>query len=315
MKTLVTGGAGFIGSVLVDRLLAEGHAVDVIDDLSTGSLANLAEARAGRPGAFSFHRLDVRRPEVAELIAHRRPEVVFHLAAQSDAPVSLDRPVFDAEVNLIGSLQVIEGARLAGVRKVVYATSAASLYGPVEPKDLPAAESRSPRPRSPHGVAQKAVGDYLSLYREVHGLEFTTLALANVYGPRQEPSGPAGVVAIFAGHLLAGRPCTIYGDGRQTRDLVFVDDVVDAFARAAERGGGLLINVGTGVETSINDLFALVAAAAETASPATYLPARPGEVVRCSLNPARAELHLGWKPWTTVSAGVDATVRWLRQPR
>ena len=322
MKTLVTGGAGFIGSALVDRLLAEGHSVDVIDDLSTGSLANLSDARAA--GSFSFHRLDVRGPDVVELVAHRRPEVVYHLAAQTDARLSLGRPVHDAEVNIIGSLQVIEGARQAGSRKVVFASSGGAIYGSVEPKDLPLRETLPQRPFSPYGVAKKAVGDYLAAYRELHGLEFTALALANVYGPRQhsrdsrdsrDSRGGAGVIAIFADNLLEGRPCTIYGDGRQTRDFVFVDDVVDAFARAGERGSGLLINVGTGVETTINDVFALVSAAAETAGPATWVPGRPGDVARNSLNPGRAELHLGWKPWTAVPTGVDATVRWLRQHR
>jgi len=313
MKTLVTGGAGFLGSVLVDRLLAEGHAVDVVDDLSTGSLANLADARADAAGAFSFHRLDVRGPEVIELLGHRRPDVVFHLAGHSDARASLERPLLDAQVTVLGSLQVLEAARRAGVRKVVYACSAASLYGAVEAKELPVSESRTPRPATPHGVAAKAVWEYLSMYRDVHGLEFTALALGDVYGPRQDPGRHTGVVAIFAGNLLAGRPCTIFGDGRQTIDGVFVDDAVDALARAGERGSGLLINVGTGIETALNDLFALVGAAAGTASPATYQPARPGDAGRRCLNPARAALHLGWKPWTTVDVGVDATVRWLRE--
>jgi UDP-glucose 4-epimerase len=313
MRALVTGGAGFIGSTLVDRLLAEGHAVDVVDDLSTGSLANLADARTA--GAFSFHRLDVRRPEVVELIAHRKPDVVFHLAAQTDVRVSLARPVFDAEVNILGSLQILEGARQAGVRKVVFASSGGTIYGSVAAKDLPLRETQPQRPLSPYGVAKKVIGDYLSAYRDLHGLEFTALALANVYGPRQNGRGEAGVVAMFADNLLDGRPCVIYGDGRQTRDLVYVDDVVDAFARAGERGSGLLINIGTGVETSVNDLFMLVGAAAENLTPATYLPARPGELDRNCLNPGRAELHLGWKPWTAVPAGVDATVRWLRDHR
>jgi nucleoside-diphosphate-sugar epimerase len=224
----------------------------------------------------------------------------------------VSRPVFDAEVNVVGSLQVIEGARMAGARKVVFASSGGTIYGTVRPKDLPVSESHPQRPQSPYGVAKKAVGDYLAAYRDMYGLEFSALALGNVYGPRQNPHGEAGVVAVLGGNLIEGRPCTIYGDGRQTRDLVFVDDVVDAFARAGTRGSGLLINIGTGVETTINDLFALLGAATETTDPAVYLPARPGEVIRSCLNPGRAELQLGWKPWTTVATGVDATVRWLR---
>jgi len=310
MRALVTGGAGFIGSTLVDRLLAEGHAVDVVDDLSSGSLANLGEARATRGYELTFHRLDIREPAVSELIAHRRPEVVFHLAAQADVRVSVDRPVFDAEVNIIGTVNVLEGARAAGSRKVVFAASGGTLYG--EPEKLPVAESHPHRPLSPYGVSKKAAGDYLAAYRELHGMEFTALALANVYGPRQDPHGEAGVVAIFAGRLLAGEPCTIFGDGNQTRDFVYVDDVVDAFARAAHKGSGLLMNIGTGVETSVNELYATMAAAVGTDAPALSAPPRTGEVARSSLDPSRAGIHLGWKPWTTVEAGAREVVGWFR---
>ncbi|MEA2931291.1 MAG: UDP-glucose 4-epimerase, partial [Actinomycetota bacterium] len=248
MRALVTGGAGFIGSTLVDRLLAEGHSVDVVDDLSSGTLANLADARTTPGHDLSFHHLDIRAPAVTELMARRRPEVVFHLAAQADVRVSVSRPVFDAEVNILGTLNVLEGARAAGTAKVVLAASGGTLYG--EPDELPVRESAPQRPLSPYGVSKKAAGDYLAAYRELHGIEFTALALANVYGPRQDPHGEAGVFAIFAGRLLAGEQCTIFGTGEQTRDFVYVDDVVDAFARAATRGSGLLMNIGTGVETS-----------------------------------------------------------------
>ncbi|MFP5376322.1 MAG: NAD-dependent epimerase/dehydratase family protein [Acidimicrobiia bacterium] len=313
MRTLVTGGAGFIGSTLVDRLLAEGHAVDVVDDLSAGSFANLADARSDPAFDFTFHRLDVRSDQVVELIARRRPEVVFHLAAQADVRVSVSRPAFDAEVNILGTIKVLEGARRAGSRKVVFASSGGTIYGTVAPEDLPARESHPQRPESPYGVAKKAAGDYLAAYRELHDLEFTSLALANVYGPRQDPHGEAGVVAIFAGRLLAGERCTIFGDGDQTRDFVFVDDVVDAFVRAAERGGGLLVNVGTGVETSVNALYDTLARAAGVAQPAAYAPPRPGELARSALDAGRAALHLGWKPWTSVEEGCAATLDWFRR--
>ena len=314
MRTLVTGGAGFIGSTLVDRLLAEGHAVDVVDDLSTGSLANLADARSERGDGhdFTFHRLDIRSDQVMELIARRRPEVVYHLAAQADVRVSVARPAFDAEVNVLGTINVLEGARQAGSRKVVFASSGGTIYGTVPPEDLPTRESHPQRPESPYGVAKKAAGDYLAAYRELHDLEFTALALANVYGPRQDPHGEAGVVAIFTRRLLAGEPCTIFGDGEQTRDFVFVDDVVDAFVRAAERGGGLLVNIGTGVETSVNTLYDTLAQAAGVRGPATYAPARAGELLRNSLDAGRAAIHLGWKPWTTISEGCAATLDWFR---
>jgi UDP-glucose 4-epimerase len=315
VKAFVTGGAGFIGSTLVDRLLAEGHAVDVVDDLSTGSLSNLAEARATPGYELSFHRLDIRDAAVIELVAHRRPEVVFHLAAQADVRVSVERPAFDAEVNLIGTLNVLEGARAAGTRKVVFAASGGTLYG--EPEKLPVPESHPQRPLSPYGVSKKAACDYLAAYRALHGIEFTALALANVYGPRQDPHGEAGVVAIFAGRLLSGQPCTIFGDGNQTRDFVYVDDVVDAFARAAAKGSGLLMNIGTGTETSVNTLYETMAAAAPAPALPVFAPARAGELARSSLDPTRAGIHLGWKSWTTLAEGTAEVLRWFeaRAPR
>ena len=312
MRTLVTGGAGFIGSTLVDRLLAEGHAVDVVDDLSTGSFANLADARSDPSGDFTFHRIDIRSDQVGELIARRRPDVVYHLAAQADVRVSVSRPAFDAEVNILGTINVLEGARQAGSRKVVFASSGGTIYGTVAPEDLPTRESHPQRPESPYGVAKKAAGDYLAAYRELHDLEFTALALANVYGPRQDPHGEAGVVSIFSGRLLAGEACTIFGDGEQTRDFVFVDDVVDAFVRAADRGGGLLVNIGTGVETSVNTLYDTLARTAGVSEPATYAPSRPGELARNSLDAGRAGIHLGWKPWTSIDEGCAATLDWFR---
>jgi UDP-glucose 4-epimerase len=312
VRTLVTGGAGFIGSTLVDRLLAEGHAVDVVDDLSTGSLSNLADARADRNHDLNVHQVDIRSPEVVDLLSRRKPEVVFHLAAQADVRVSVSRPVFDAEVNVVGSLNVMEGARAAGARKVVFASSGGTIYGDPDPADLPVTEAHPQLPVSPYDVAKKVVGDYLHAYRVLHGLEFAALALANVYGPRQDPHGEAGVVAIFAGKLLAGEPCTIFGDGHQTRDFVYVDDVVDAFVRAAGRGSGVLCNIGTATETSVLRLYQVMAAAAGRADAApTFAPARPGELARSALDPARARLHLGWAPWTTLEAGAGAVLAWF----
>jgi len=312
VRALVTGGAGFIGSTLVDRLLAEGHAVDVVDDLSSGSLANLAGARSNPDHDFQFHRLDIRDAAVAELIERREPEVVFHLAAQIDVRVSVADPVLDAMINVIGSLNVLEGARRAGTRKVVFASSGGTIYGAPGGADLPIKESQPQIPISPYGVAKKAVGDYLAAYRELHQLEYTALALANVYGPRQDPHGEAGVVAIFAGRLLADEPCTVYGDGEQTRDYVYVDDVVDAFVRASEKGGGLVINIGTGVETSVNDLYATMARVAGVDRAAVLAPAREGEVPRSALDASRAAMQLGWKPWTDLAAGSAAVLDYFR---
>jgi UDP-glucose 4-epimerase len=312
MRALVTGGAGFIGSTLVDRLLAEGHSVDVVDNLTTGSLTNLASARSDHDHQFTFHQLDVRSEDLIELMVRRRPDVIFHLAAQADVRVSVAQPVFDAEVNVIGSLRVMEGARASGASKVVFASSGGTIYGDPDASELPVKESHPQRPLSPYGVAKKVVGDYLYAYRELHNLEFTALALANVYGPRQDPHGEAGVVAIFAGRLLGGEPCTIFGDGNQTRDFVYVDDVVDAFARAAERGSGLVLNIGTGAETSVNELYSAMATAAGVDQPGAVAPARAGELQRSCLDPGRAGIHLGWKPWTRLPEGSAAVIEWFR---
>jgi UDP-glucose 4-epimerase len=311
VRVLVTGGAGFIGSALVDRLLAEGCDVDAIDDLSTGSLSNLADARTHRDRRFSFHRLDVCAPQLHDLVARRRPEVIFHLAAQLDVRVSVARPMFDAQVNIIGTLNLLEAALAAGTRKVVFAGSGGTLYG--IPESVPVRESHPQRPISPYGVSKKAAGDYLYFYREVHGLEYTELALANVYGPRQDLNGEAGVIAIFARQLLAGKQPAIYGDGTQTRDYVYVDDVVDAFVRSTERGGGLLMNIGTGVETSVLDLYGVMAGLAGFRGGPRFAPERPGELARSALDPGRAAIHLGWKPWTPLADGLELTLESFRE--
>ncbi len=309
MRVLVTGGAGFIGSALVERLLAEGWDVDVVDDLSTGSLPNLAEARAQRTPRCTFQRLDVRSAGMIELMAHRKPELVFHLAAQASVTVSVADPALDADVNVVGSLRVLEGARAAGARKVVFAGSGGTLYG--TPQTIPTPETHPQHPVSPYGVSKKAVVDYLHYYREVHELDYTVLALANVYGPRQDPHGEAGVVAIFAGKLLAGQAPTIYGDGKQTRDFVFVEDVADAFVRAADQGGGLIVNIGTGVETSVQELYDLMAGSLGFQEAPRYDPPRPGELRRSALDPARAGSQLGWRPWTPLEEGLGRTVQWF----
>jgi UDP-glucose 4-epimerase len=308
---MVTGGAGFIGSTLVDRLLAEGHTVDVLDDLSTGSLANLADARASAGRQLTVHQMDVRSAEVVDVICHRTPEVVFHLAAQADVRVSVADPVFDADVNLLGTLRILEGARASKTDRVVFAASGGTLYGEPDSSELPLKESLPHHPLSPYGVSKKAAIDYLEAYRDLHSLEFSALALANVYGPRQDPHGEAGVVAIFAELLLKGQPVTIFGDGEQTRDFVYVDDVVDAFVRGATKGGGLVCNVGTGRETSVNDLFREMAAQAGVTAEATHRPLRPGELLRSSLDPSRAGIQLGWHPWTELGPGTAAVLEFV----
>lgn len=315
MKALVTGGAGFIGSTLVDRLLAEGHQVDVIDDLSSGSLANLAAARSQGEGNLKIHTLDIRSPDVTTIIERRQPEVIFHLAAQMDVRVSVKDPVFDASVNIIGTLNILEGARLAGTHKVVFVSSGGTIYGTVGPEDLPLRESHPQRPLSPYAISKKAVHDYLFAYRELYELDFTTLAFGNIYGPRQNPHGEAGVVAIFTGLLLDGRQCTIYGDGSQTRDYVFVDDAVDALVRATDRAGGLLCNIGTGIETDVVQVHNAVAIGVGVQAEPNHVDERPGELPRVSLDPGRAAMQLGWQPWTSFQDGVNQTVEWFREQR
>lgn len=312
MRALVTGGAGFIGSNLVDRLLAEGHSVEAVDNLSSGKLANLSEARSVRDHEFSFHQMDICDPSISELIERRAPEVVFHLAAQIDVRVSVEDPALDARINVLGTLNVLEGARRAGTRKVVFASSGGTIYGDVDVEDLPVTEAHPQRPVAPYGVSKKVATDYLHAYRELHQLEYTSLALANVYGPRQDPHGEAGVVAIFAGKLLAGERCKVFGTGEQTRDYVYVDDVADAFVRAADKGSGLLCNIGTGVETSVNALYRSMADNAGVADAPEYAPARVGELDRSCLDATRAKLHLGWEPFTDLDTGTAAVIDWFR---
>jgi UDP-glucose 4-epimerase len=306
---LVTGGAGFIGSHLCDRLLAEGHRVVAVDDLSTGRIANLSEAR-GYGNEFTFFNMDVRADGLLSLFERHRPEVMMHVAAQAAVSTSVEDPVHDAAVNVMGLLNLMECCVKTGVRKVVYAASGGTLYG--EPRKLPVKETAIGRPVSPYGISKKVGIDYLAYYEREHGVAFTALALANVYGPRQNPDGEAGVVAIFASRMLVGQTPTIFGDGNQTRDYVFVDDVVHAFALAAGRGDGRLVNVGTGLETSVNGLSRMLAALCGFTGQPAQGPARPGDLRRSALDPSLAEEVLGWRPWTHLEDGLGETVAYLR---
>ena len=308
---LVTGGAGFIGSHLCDRLLAEGHRVVAVDDLSTGRIANLTEAR-GYGNEFTFFNMDIRAEGLLSLFERHRPEVVMHIAAQAAVATSMEDPAFDASVNTMGSLNVLECSRQTGVRKVVYAASGGTLYG--EPRKLPVKETAVPsaKPVSPYGISKRVVIDYLSFYERYHGIEWTSLALANVYGPRQDPSGEAGVVAIFSSMMLAGKAPTIFGDGNQTRDYIFVDDTVHAFSLAAERGAGRLLNVGTAVETSVNGLYRMLSDVTGFNGTPVYGPARQGDLRRSVLDIALVEDVLGWKPWTHLEDGLAETVSFMK---
>ena len=309
MRALVTGGAGFIGSTLVDRLVEDGHEVVVLDDLSTGRPANLR--RALDRGARLVEGSVTDPGAVAALVEAERPEVVHHLAAQADVRVSVAEPLRDATTNVLGTLAVLDAARLAGTRLVTFASSGGSVYGDVDVR--PVAEVTPVRPGSPYAAA-KACGEvYASTYADLHGLAAVSLRLANVYGPRQDPHGEAGVVAIFAGALLDGRPTTVFGDGTAARDYVHVDDVVDGFVAAtAWREGHVAVNVGTGVETTTRQLHTLLARVVGAPDEPRAAPARPGELSAVSLDVTRAGEVLGWTPATGLADGLVRTVAHLR---
>jgi UDP-glucose 4-epimerase len=308
---VVTGGAGFIGSHLCDRLLAEGKRVVAIDDLSTGRIANLAEAR-GYGQQFTFYNMDIRLEEIRTVFERHHPEVVMHLAAQASVSHSVKSPAEDASVNVLGLLNILESCCAAGARKVVFAASGGTLYG--EARQLPVKESarRGARPASPYGISKAVALDYLRFYRDLRGLDYTALALANVYGPRQDPFGEAGVVAIFGSQMLGGETPAIFGDGNQTRDYVYVEDTVHAFALAADRGSGGLYNVGTGLETSVSRIYQLMAEVAGFRREPRFGPAREGDLRRSALDAELAAVELGWRPWTTLEQGLRATLEALR---
>ncbi|MFA5786511.1 MAG: NAD-dependent epimerase/dehydratase family protein [Actinomycetota bacterium] len=311
MEVLVTGAAGFIGSNLVDRLLADGHVVVGVDDLSTGKLENLSDARREGGDRFVFYRADICDEETRGLILRHRPEAICHLAAQIDVRASVADPIRDAQVNLIGLLNVAQSAVEAGTRRIVFACSGGTIYG--EPDTMPVPETYPGRPLSPYGVSKRAGEDYLHVMAALHGLEYVSLALANVYGPRQDPFGEAGVVAIFASKMLEGQPAMVFGDGLQARDFIFVDDVADAFARALSRGAGRRFNVGTGQLTTVLELYREIAAATGYEREPVFAPERLGELRRISLDVARAAEGLEWRPWTDLASGIRATVAWFRE--
>ncbi len=296
---LVVGGAGFIGSHLVDRLIAEGRTVDVVDDLSTGSLGNLAVARAEAArldvGELHIHTMDAAGPDLATLITMHRPSEVFHLALVTRHDMS----AIELGRSFTSMLGVLDAARRSGVTKVVVALPATAVYGHPAGKDLPVKEGAL-APRGVRGVVAKAIVELLTAYREDWGIEYTALALATVYGPRQRPD--AGVVAALVAAAAKGVPPRLSGDGRQSRDFVYVDDVVDALVRAGQRGSGLVVNVGTGVQTTLRDLWALIA---PHGPPPDHAAARADEVLRFAVSPVRARIHLGWSPWTTLAEGLE----------
>jgi UDP-glucose 4-epimerase len=298
VRTLVTGGAGFIGSNLVDALLERGHEVAVLDDLSTGRLENLDGALAA--GA-TLHEGSVADPElVTRLLAEARPEAILHLAAQIDVRRAVEDPAFDAQINVVGTTILLEAARLAGVARLVLACTGGAIYGDTE--DIPTPESAPRRPMSPYGTSKAAAEDYFALYERLHGMSTLSLRLANVYGPRQDPRGEAGVIAIYCGAAVDHRPATVYGDGRQTRDFVYVGDVVGAFIAGAESAAVGHCNVATGQETSVLDLTDALGLEPH------FEPERPGEVRRSCLDASAARELIGWEATTSLSDGLARTL-------
>ena len=293
----MTGGAGFIGSNLIDALLARGDEAHALDNLSKGSRENVAPAA-------ELHVADIREPD--EVFDAVRPEVVFHLAAQADVRVSVEQPALDADVNILGTIRILEAARRHGA-KVVFASSGGAGYGEC---DGPAPESAPLRPIAPYGTSKVCGEEYLATWNRLYGASHVALRLGNVYGPRQMPHGEAGVVAIFMGLLYDGGTPTIFGDGSQTRDYVYVGDVAHAMLLAVERDGGVF-NVGTGVETSVVGLFDAIRTASGVDRDAAFAPARLGELQRSVLDPSLATRELGWRPERSLADGLAATWDWI----
>jgi UDP-glucose 4-epimerase len=303
MKIMVTGGAGFIGSHIVDALLSAGHSVAVVDDLSSGSRTNV-------PPEARLYEMDIRDARVSEIFQAESPQVVCHQAARANVRESMQEPLLYADVNILGSLNLLECCRRFGTRKVVYASTGGAVYG--EPEILPVPEDHPVNPLDPYGASKHMMEHYLYLYRANFGLEYTVLRYPNVFGPRQNPHGEAGVVAIFANLMIHGQPVLINGDGSQERDFVHVSDVVQANLLALERGDGEICNIGRGIGTSVNRIFELLAQLTDYSLVPKHGPAKQGEVSRICLDPTLARERLGWKANVSLEDGLRSTVEFFR---
>ncbi len=302
MRVLVTGGAGFIGSHLTDGLLARGDDVIVADDLSVGRPARLDDHA-------ELHKLNIAdAAALTRLVRHARPELICHLAAQIDVRASVDAPARDAEINVVGTVNVLEAARTTGAR-VLFASSGGALYG--HNAAIPSPEDVLPLPESPYGIAKYCAECYIGLYNRLHGTRHSILRLANVYGPRQDPSGESGVIPIFCGAALAGQRPTVYGDGAQTRDYVYVGDAVSAFLAAADAGRPGTWNIGTGVEVSVLELVDIISRLSPRLVSPRFGPPRPGELLRSALAVSRVERDLGWRPSTGLADGIARVYGWI----
>jgi UDP-glucose 4-epimerase len=306
LKVLVTGGAGFIGSHVADRLLADGHEVVILDDLSNGHVENL------QPNA-RFYQMDLHSPWIDELFRIERPEVVVHQAAQASVRRSVEDPVFDAGVNVLGTAALLQASVHHGVRRFLFASTGGALYGDADV--IPTPEDYPTLPVSPYGASKLAAEVYLRTFHAMHGLSYAALRYANVYGPRQDPHGEAGVVAIFTRRLLRREKARINGDGKQTRDFVYVGDVAEANARVLASDAVGSFNVGTGIETDITTIFQVLKRLTGSNQPEEHGPPLPGEQRRSVVDARKIEKLLGWRPKTALDAGLDATVRYFREAR
>jgi UDP-glucose 4-epimerase len=304
MRALVTGGAGFIGSHLCDRLLTEGHEVSAVDNLVTGKRANL-------PAAATFYKVDLRDGILGDVFAQVRPEAVFHLAAHIDVTRSVRDPAYDASINILGSLNLLECCRAHGTRRVIYSGTGGALFG--EPSYLPVDEDHPVHPISPYGISKHTVEQYLFAYGHNHGLEYVSLRYPNVFGPRQDPHGEAGVVAIFALQMLKGQQPVIFGDGSKTRDYCYVGDIVAANLLALNSPAGDVYNLGRGIEVSDLEIFEAVRTAVGVDVEPAFAPVRPGEVEHIALDASKAERELGWTWKVGLSEGVAAAVAHYRE--
>jgi UDP-glucose 4-epimerase len=314
MRVLVTGAAGFIGSTLVDRLLGEGHQVVGVDNLSTGAAANLERAlsfNGGHPGRFTLVRADIQAPELTDIVAGINPDVIFHLAAQVDIHTSVVNPQFDARSNVLGTINLCEASRQAGVARIVYAASGESRYGAAT--CLPVDESTPVNPLSPYAAAKLSGEFYLCAYAAMYGMAPICLALGHVYGPRQNPDGEAGVIAALGSAMITGRLGTLFRDGAVAHDYVYVDDVVEAFVRAGwaptETTG--TYNIGTGHRTSVTEMRGLISAVLDGSPPPSFAADRSDDMRAIALNATKAERELGWKPAVGLAEGMRRTTRWL----
>lgn len=303
MKILVTGGAGFIGSHVVDLFVSQGYEVVVVDNLSTGRVTNL------NPAA-KFYQTDIRSPEVAEIVARERPDFISHHAAQIDVRRSVADPLFDAEVNVLGSIRLVEAARQYGVQRFVYISTGGAVYG--EPEYLPCDEAHPINPICPYGISKHTVEHYLFLAHYNYGLNYTVLRYPNVYGPRQDPHGEAGVVAIFCGRMLRQEPVTIYGDGLQERDFLYVGDCARANLLAVQQAQDGIYNLGTGRGANINELFDILREITHYPLRPGYGPAKVGETYKIYLQAAKAARNLGWQPTLSLSEGLSQTVAYFQ---